>query len=179
MTPEQMMRLMRDRAINHAARRFPWQAVSVPLILPRQRDTENYAIELANAACDQAELMYAIWTAVNIQAWLLRWRGQQYAAVLRIWRFAFITGQIDMDLVIGEGGRHRQFKVRVALMGDSDMLNIRIVGWDNSGREEVVWNRVGCIISPDSGPCIVTLPEGGADGQRRRQRTGRWNGAAA
>src|SRR6476619_5298144 len=77
MTLEQMQNLLTNRMIVHAARRFPWETISVA---PGRRVTEN-------DIQDPAQLVFAIWIAVNIRAWLLRWRGDQYSALLRLWRF--------------------------------------------------------------------------------------------
>lgn len=169
MTLDQMRNLLKNRLIVHAARRFPWEAVSVA---PDRRVTDN-------DIQDPAQLVFALWIAVNIQAWLLRWRGDQYSALLRLWRFNVEDGgTVDMDILIGGGGRHRQFKVRAAWIGTGEMMRVRIVGWDSRGVEEEVWNRVGVFSVSDRGPCVVTLPEGGRDG-RGRPVTRPWRGAAA
>src|SRR5687767_2929724 len=65
MTEAEFEALMRDRVIVRSARNFPLDSV------------EGATFEDA----------IACWTAMNVNAWLMRWPGQQSLMVLRVWYF--------------------------------------------------------------------------------------------
>lgn len=137
MTEAEFEALMRDRVIVRSARNFPLDSV------------EGATFEDA----------IACWTAMNVNAWLMRWPGRQSLMVLRVWCFWDRGRQEgDIDVIVGHAGADRQFKVRVTIIGPHT-IRLRIVKW-LVGPEKEVWNRVGQVRldQNDGAAYVVTLP---------------------